>query len=271
MDTQNQTPAADKKVQEILVNVVLDKSGSMESCRKSTIEGYNEYLNSLRADTETTYSVSLIQFDSPSEGPELTVSYADKPLTDVPKLDSDGYKPRGMTPLYDAVGECIRRVEAKDRGVITVIITDGHENASKEFTSASIKKLIAEKEKELWKFVFLGANIDSAQVGATMGISAFDCANFDGGDLGVHNTFLAVAQSNVRYATNARMKGLRAAGASRSFTEVERSAMVEHEPGKMGGRPTVPPTFQRPTAKPDKTKTAVENEKRDWRTTVSGS
>ncbi len=259
METANQSPAADK-VQEILVNVVLDRSGSMGGVKQSTISGYNEYLNGIKADKETKYNISLIQFDSPGDNPELTVSYMDKPLAEVPDLDEKTYQPRGGTPLYDAIGECVRRVEAKGRGVITVIITDGQENSSKEFSNAAIKSLITGKEAEGWKFIFLGANIDSAAVGGSLGIAAQACANYQASAAGVHGTFTAMASSNMRYAADARTVGLRAANGIKSFFEEERDAM-------MGGRPAAPPPF-RPNLDPlAALRNTAATKKREWNVT----
>lgn len=171
-----------KKVgSEILVNVILDRSGSMESNKEGTRSGYNEYLKGLRQDKKAKYSITLTQFDAPMVAPELTVCYVDKPLTEVEDLAVDQYTPRGNTPLYDAIGETIRRVDAKGRPVLNVIITDGLENASQEFTKESIKKLIQEKEAEGWTFVFLGANIDSYAVSASFGIDAKNVSNYQKG------------------------------------------------------------------------------------------
>jgi hypothetical protein len=142
----------DKKTNNVLVNVVLDRSGSMESGRAGTITGYNAYIDELKIDKAINYSVTMIQFDTNGGKPELTVKYRDLPIKDVPALTDAEYEPRGGTPLYDAIGECIRRVEAKGRSVLVVIITDGRENSSTEFTRASIKKLIAGKEAEGWTF-----------------------------------------------------------------------------------------------------------------------
>ncbi len=260
MTNTQEPPAAtaqDTVTKDVLVNVVLDRSGSMNSCRKGTISGYNEYLQGLRADKESNYSVSLIQFDSPNDGPELTVTYADKPLSEITNLSAKEYEPRGMTPLYDAIGECIRRVEAKKRAVITVIITDGHENASREFDREAIKKLIGGKEAEGWKFVFLGANIDSAAVGGSIGVAVADCANYAAGN--ERAVFAAMTGSTYRYSSAVRSHGLFSTEArmASNLTGDERSAM-------MGGRPAAPPPFR--TKEPDtatiikgRTKWAVRN------------
>lgn len=241
----------DRKTNKILVNVVLDRSGSMGSVRKSTVDGYNEYLNGLRADKASEYDLTLIQFDMTASTADLTVSYVDKPLTDIADLTMDDYVPRGSTPLYDAIGECIRRVEAKDRGVITLIITDGHENASIEFTRDSVKALIAEKEKQGWAFAFLGANIDSYAVGGSIGLSAQSVSNYAVGNEGV--AFKTFAQSTNSYAhASARVGTLRAAAGPR-FTRAQQSAM--------GGAP--PPSASsfrpgtRPIARPAITTTSV--------------
>jgi hypothetical protein len=235
----HQPPAAPAQdvTEGVLINVILDRSGSMLDCRASTISGYNEYLQGLRGDKDSNYNVSLIQFDSPDNEPELTVSYADKPLSDVGELTEAGYQPRGMTPLYDAIGECVRRVDAKKRAVITVIITDGHENASREFSRLAIQKLIGEKKSGGWKFIFLGANIDSAAVGSSMGIPVTDCANYAPTNEGVACMFQSVASSNMRYTATARSAGLNAAASLASFTTAEHASM-------MGGRPAAPPSFR---------------------------
>lgn len=254
------------KTNKILVNVVLDRSGSMNSVRQSTIDGYNEYLNGLRKDKESEYSLTLIQFDLVAAKADLTISYIDRPLADVADLTLSDYEPRGSTPLYDAIGECIRRVDAKGRGVITLIVTDGYENASVEFTRDSIKALISDKEKQGWAFTFLGANIDSFAVGGAMGMSAATTSNFAAGNEGI--AMRSFADATMRYSLSARSVGVHAASASLSFTEEERRSM-----GGPLHRPTPPvaPTFRRPAAAPISTgRTPVERTPRTWKESGTG-
>lgn len=255
------------KTKKVLVSVVLDRSGSMESCRDKTIEGYNEYLNALRTDKDSEYSITLIQFDHDVKGCDLTVCYVDKPLADVPDLSKETYQPRGSTPLYDAIGECIRRVEAKDRAVINVIITDGQENASQEFTLDTIKALVKQKESESHTFVFLGANIDAFAVGVSFGALAMNTSNYS-----QENTvaaFTNTAQSTIARAASARTLGVNASSAQAFYSDEQRLSNMGLPNGTgspvvgsvSGGRPAVPPTFRR-APKVDR-----KSQSRDWKTT----
>jgi hypothetical protein len=205
----------------------------MQVCRSTTIDGYNEYLKGLRSDTATKYHVSLTQFDAPTPmaNPELTVCYIDKPLTEVPDLTAEQYQPRGNTPLYDAIGEVLRRLEGKVNGrpVLDVILTDGLENASQEFTKDAIKALIAQKEKEGHTFVFLGANIDSYAVGASMGIPTGNISNYAPGNEVC--AFAAVADCTSAYS------GARRASLSARQTCGE-SFLSDHQRSVLIGKPT---------------------------------
>jgi uncharacterized protein YegL len=239
------------KTSKVLVSVVLDRSGSMNSNRASTISGYNEYINGLKQEKDSTYDVTLIQFDAPVNTPELTVSYENRALADVPELTLEGYVPRGNTPLYDAIGECVRRTDANGRGVIVLVITDGMENASTEFTKETVKALIKQKESEGWTFSFLGANIDSYAVGSSLGVAPGNIANYAAGH--EQTMFRAAAASSNLRASGYRTKGVRAMVDVDFIDDAQRAEMESHTTS--GGRPAAPPTFPKP-----------EPKKRDWKT-----
>lgn len=264
----------DTKTNKTLVNVVLDRSGSMSDTRAGTISGFNEYLNQLRKDSKIEYSVTLIQFDSPMNNAELTIKYVDKPLAEVPELTAADYEPRGCTPLYDAIGECVRRVETKDRSVLTVIITDGLENASREFTKESIKALIADKEKnEHWTFAFLGADIDSYAVGGSVGVSAANTSNYSKGNEDA--MYQNLAFSTMTRSALAANRGTQCASRMDMFDDSQRAAMGGFPgsgvlPGTggigrtTGGCPPAAPPF-RPSTRP----VPVPSRKRTtWKTNV---
>lgn len=261
---------ADIKTNKMLVNVVLDRSGSMNSTRAGTISGYNEYINGLKQDTASEYSVTLIQFDAHGSayGPELTISYVDKPLAEVPDLNSETYEPRGGTPLYDAIGECVRRVEVKDRAVTVVVITDGEENASKEFTKDSIKKLISEKESAGWTFVFIGADIDAYSAGSTIGMSAMNSVSYTKGM--ESNLYAAMAQSTMTRSHSNANVGVEATRCMAFFDDTQK--MSVGDPTVSGGQSPVSAGFQglHPVNRPTPTAPVVsksDTKRRKWQTT----
>ena len=146
------------------VGLLLDESGSMMGMESAVIGGVNEFVEKLRADeAETNVVATLGSFDRHGHDPVVRYAYAAIPLDEVDVLAQDSYRPRGATPLNDAVVGTIRTIEAgKAEGdrVILVILTDGLENAS-ETPSRTVGKLINQKEAEGWEFIYLGANQDS--------------------------------------------------------------------------------------------------------------
>jgi len=215
----------DQKTNRTLVNIVLDRSGSMGSRRKETIDGLNEYFEALRKDGKgIQYFINLIQFDSPADGPELTVTHLDKPLSEVSNLTAEQYEPRGMTPYYDALGECIRRVETKDRSVLCVVITDGEENASREFDLNAIKAMVKEKEdKDHWTFVYLGADLGQqvyTQAAATGGLAGNTVSYTNSA-----NTYRVLGNVTMKRAHVAQARGMSTAASMQCFTAADKVSM----------------------------------------------
>lgn len=141
-----------------LVAFLLDRTGSMESVKKETIGGFNGYLDELNKKKEGKDIIfHFTQFDTIS----IDVLADSVPLKNVKKLTEETYQPRGGTPLYDAIGKTIRAIEEKANGhkVLFVTLTDGEENSSSEWTQATIKDLIKEKEsKHHWTFSYIGVS-----------------------------------------------------------------------------------------------------------------
>jgi uncharacterized protein YegL len=157
--------------------VILDKSGSMASKTNDVIEGFNAYVAGLGKEDQVNYLFSLTLFDT-----QVAYRHVAIPLPEVKNLDSKSYQPGGNTALNDAIGITVRKVEAdhpKVDKVVTVIMTDGEENSSREWTNAAVRGLIEQKEKEgSWTFVFLGAGLDAWHQGKSYGVKAANVAQY---------------------------------------------------------------------------------------------
>lgn len=169
--------------------VILDESGSMAISQLATISGFNEYIDSLKADqAPEPMVVSLTKFCT-----TFTKLWSNLPLADVPLLNTALYQPDGLTALYDAIAHTLMdlepAVQAADR-VLCVILTDGQENSSKENTRDQIFAMIDERQKRgNWTFVFLGANQDSWATGAALGMVQGNVQNYQHAhiDVAFHN------------------------------------------------------------------------------------
>ena len=191
--------------QRVLVNVILDKSGSMASKLNDVIEGFNAYLSGLSKEDKVDYLFSLTLFDT-------MVTYRDVaiPLASVRKLDTQTYVPGGNTALNDAIGISVRKVEGDKPQVdkvITVIMTDGEENSSREWTHDAVKSLIEQKEKEgVWTFVFLGAAPDAWVQGKSLGIPMGNVAQYSQDQY--RDAFVAMAAAQNRVAASPTKQSL---------------------------------------------------------------
>lgn len=190
-----------------VVHVLMDASGSMESVRDATIDGYNEYVNALKKDGGK-YKLSLTTFDSGNMG-ELRLKnvHQNVYVDDVPKLSRKTFVPMGGTPLYDAFCTVLKAVKSRDdEKHLFVVLTDGGENASREFTANDMKELKSTKEKSgNWTFVYLGANQDSWAVAQQFGYTIANVSDFNATGTGVNVNFLNLARSTTMYSASASM------------------------------------------------------------------
>lgn len=177
--------------------LILDRSGSMSSCWKSTISGLNEQLGTIRAleikYPEQRYFISLVVFDN-----EIETIIENKPVSEVNDFDGSEFPPRGGTALHDAIGVGISNlkmiIDRKNKEsdnistALVVIMTDGEENSSKEHTSTSIKKIVDGLEKtKAWTFSYMGANQDAILTARNFGISAGNSVNYSSTASGAHS------------------------------------------------------------------------------------
>lgn len=189
--------------QRVLVNVILDKSGSMANKLKDVIEGFNAYLDGLAKEDKVDYLFSLTLFDT-----QVAYRHVAVPLAGVQKLNEKTYLPGGNTALNDAIGITVRKVEA-DRPqvdkVITVIMTDGEENSSREWAHDAVRSLITQKESEgTWTFVFLGASLDAWEQGRRYGVPLANVAQYDANHY--RSMFACTAQATNELAVSPSLK-----------------------------------------------------------------
>ena len=149
---------------------LLDRSGSMESCWDDTIGGFNSFVTD---QMNLGGKLTLVQFDH-----EYYVAYENIELKNVKPLTRETFKPRGSTALLDAIGKAIK-ANTDSQNVTLIVLTDGHENASREYTKSHIKDLIEQKTKDGWTVMYLGANQDAFSEARSMGIGAANTMNYD--------------------------------------------------------------------------------------------
>lgn len=204
------------------ISIVLDRSGSMDSVRSDTIGGFNTFIKEQKV-IPGSAKLTLAQFDH-----EYEIVHDGKNIADVPDLTTETFVPRGNTALFDAIGRTIiatgkrlATIPEQDRParVVFVIVTDGQENSSHEFTGAKVLEMIThQREAYKWQFVFLGANQDAIKAAGSIGIAAGSSLTYAANSVGTKSAFLSAA-SNVRnYRTGANV--------SATFDDKDRAAQV---------------------------------------------
>lgn len=182
---------------------ILDRSGSMHGLEKDTIGGFNSVLERNKA-LPGDANITTILFDH-----RYTILHDRQPIRSVAPITERDYSPAGMTALLDAVGRAIRKIDnvmahtAEDYRagkVQFVIITDGLENASKEYSAQRVKQMIRDRQdKDGWDFLFLGANMDAIAVAEDMGIHADRAVTAMADAPGVSLQYDAIADANVSF------------------------------------------------------------------------
>lgn len=184
-----------------LVAFLLDRSGSMTSCRDATIEAFNAYVGTLKETPDAAIVFTFLQFDS-QMGLRLEKVCVNVPIKDAPLLSRDTYQPRGGTPLIDAAVKTIQAVSAAVEArtdnpkVIVCIQTDGQENESREHTWEQLRGMITLKQDEGWQFNFMGAGIDAYQQASKMGLNTAQTMSYDHTHIGTTRSAFAASAMN---------------------------------------------------------------------------
>ncbi|WP_405295201.1 vWA domain-containing protein [Methanobrevibacter sp.] len=168
---------------------VLDRSGSMRGSEQDTIGGFNSFIEKEKSKGLNT-RVTTILFDDMYE-----MLYKRKSIEEVEELTSEKYWVRGCTALLDAIGKTINTLDREIKNkVLFVIMTDGLENASREFSKTQISNLIKEHD---WEFIYIGADIDSYTEASRIGIRKSRVANYRKSREGFDEVFESIG--NVSY------------------------------------------------------------------------
>ena len=177
---------------------ILDKSGSMSGLEKDTIGGFNSMLQKQRA-VDGECRITTVLFDN---NYELLHDRID--IRAVGPMTEKEYQVGGSTALLDAMGRTIQKLVNVQKNtaeayraekVMFVIITDGEENSSREWSAEKVKALIEEEKKYGWEFIFLGANIDAVETAGRFGISADRAVDYVPDGAGTELNFQAMSET----------------------------------------------------------------------------
>ena len=153
---------------------ILDRSGSMGGLESDTIGGFNAMIEKQKKEKGEAL-VSTVLFDDRTE-----VLHDRIPLEKIEPMTDSQYWVRGCTALIDAIGGAIRHIsnvhkyireEDVPEHTIFIITTDGMENASRQYSSTEVKRMIGAQKERGWEFLFLGANIDAVETARHFGIA----------------------------------------------------------------------------------------------------
>ena len=154
---------------------VIDESGSMHGTESDVIGGFNSFIEKQKTQEYGKIDVTLYKFND-----ECSRIFNDLPLNKIRPLRNRDYTPGGTTALYDAIGIAVSKADknnshlkaaCKPDMVMMVVITDGQENSSREYSALTVKQLIENHERnENWQFIYLGADLSNFADADSLGI-----------------------------------------------------------------------------------------------------
>lgn len=179
-----------------MICLILDRSGSMSGRENDVVGGVNAFIEDQKKLPDPA-SIAFVRFETGCIERFRPI----QALSEVKPLTREEYQPRGGTPLLDAVGSTITALDEdwkteKPERAIVVIVTDGEENASKEYTKAKIQALIkARQDSGMWAFIYLGANVDAFSEASGMGINLQNSAGYTNTAAGTKSLYATASAS----------------------------------------------------------------------------
>lgn len=211
--------------------IILDKSGSMDYLREYAVNGVNETISGMKVsqnkykDTQEHY-ILLNAFC----GHGISCIYNNIKVNDAKKISMNDYIPCCSTPLFDAMGITLTKLEKKidhlkDHMVFVTIITDGMENSSHEFDSKQIKELVSRLKEKGWNFTYMGTNQDVDAIADSLNISNRVAFSYDGDGLTQAYSEMK-SQMNDEYMIREELRMMER-NENRSYSNAERRALFE--------------------------------------------
>lgn len=182
--------------------IILDESGSMEPIKHPTLTGFNEMVQTIRGAQMLfpgqQHFISLIAFN----GLAIRTLLDSQSVDQLQLMTTQQYRPDASTPLYDAMGRSLLRLEwqtekLENYSVLVSILTDGAENASREFSGSAIGAMVDRLTQRGWTFTYMGANHDVERTAASLSISA--SMRFDSSQTGVKDIFAKDRKGRMAY------------------------------------------------------------------------
>lgn len=179
-----------------MICLILDRSGSMKGREKDVIGGVNSFLAEQKKLPDPA-SIAMVRFDTGNIDRFRPMG----PLSEAQDITDADYQPRAGTPLLDAVGTTIAKLDddwkaEQPERCIVVIVTDGEENESREYTKTKVKEMIESRQQSgKWAFIYLGANVDAFHEASAMGISLSNSAGYKNTARGTASMYSATAES----------------------------------------------------------------------------
>jgi hypothetical protein len=185
---------------------ILDKSASMSHLTTDTIGGFNTFIEEQRKTTDTDLEATLVQFASPERrvagiAPvgkgDYQVTFRAKPISEVTKLTRESYRANGgSTALNDAIGKTLTEIDTSTADAFVVlVITDGFENDSVEYTREAVRELIKAREAAgNFTFVFIGSDPSTWGEAAAYGTTVSNTMSYSPDSAGVQHSYLVASR-----------------------------------------------------------------------------
>lgn len=229
--TTSKSKVSKKKGEKTHIIAIIDKSGSMHQVMNDAIGGFNKFLETQKK-LKDKATMNVVLFSSHDK---ITPLYDDKILDvkDIQELNNKTYVPEGSTALNDAIVQSMTSFKLKENDmkksqrpdkVLVIIVTDGEENASREYPKSKVdevKKLITKRKEENWQFMFLCSTEDAALTGEALGVSKGNTFQYSNTAQGNEMMYASMAMAT----TNFRGASVK----SKNFAKLSNNLLAEDE------------------------------------------